>query len=95
MNYGINEDYPASIGNDLLCPGGGLANPEGGYIGLVNGTDLDASPPLRDDTVGGDALDIFVGYIGINNGDGTGSMDLWHQKTLNVNELPDIPLFEP
>ncbi|NIP31312.1 MAG: hypothetical protein GTO02_16885, partial [Candidatus Dadabacteria bacterium] len=24
MNYGINEDYPASRGNDLLCPGGGL-----------------------------------------------------------------------
>ncbi|NIP29501.1 MAG: hypothetical protein GTO02_03925, partial [Candidatus Dadabacteria bacterium] len=37
MNYGINEDYRASRGNDLLCPGGGLADPKGGYIIFEDG----------------------------------------------------------
>ncbi|NIP31322.1 MAG: hypothetical protein GTO02_16925, partial [Candidatus Dadabacteria bacterium] len=32
MNYGINEDYMASRGNNILCPGGGLSNPKGGFI---------------------------------------------------------------
>ncbi|NIP32073.1 MAG: hypothetical protein GTO02_21925 [Candidatus Dadabacteria bacterium] len=72
MNYGINEDYPASRGNNLLCPGGGLANPQGGYISFVNGLDLDGNPPGSD---GND--DIFIGLIGINNGNSTGSMDIW------------------
>ncbi|NIP29497.1 MAG: hypothetical protein GTO02_03905 [Candidatus Dadabacteria bacterium] len=73
MNYGINEDYSASKGNNLLCPGGGLADPQGGYISFENGANLDFdgnSPDITDE-------DIFVNFVGINNGDGTGSMDIW------------------
>lgn len=75
MNYGVNDDYGASRGNDVLCEGGGLADPRGGYISLENATH---NVPL-----GGDPysvylnFDVFVGYVGINNGNGTGSMDSW------------------
>ncbi|NIP30660.1 MAG: hypothetical protein GTO02_12250 [Candidatus Dadabacteria bacterium] len=71
MNYGINEDYPASRGEDLLCPGGGLADPDGGFISLEP-TNIDQNI-LPNDLLSGTS----VGLIGINNGDGTGSMDYW------------------
>ncbi|NIP32071.1 MAG: hypothetical protein GTO02_21915 [Candidatus Dadabacteria bacterium] len=74
MNYGINEDYPASRGTDLLCPGGGLANPQGGFVQFINGTNLDGTPPESE----ADGEDVFVGLIGINNNDGTGSIDIWY-----------------
>ncbi len=73
MNYGINEDYKASRGSDLLCPGGGLANPDGGFISFQNGSN-DAGTPIGDDA---SSDDVFVNFIGINNNDGTGSMDTW------------------
>ncbi len=73
MNYGINEDYRPSRGDDLLCPGAQLADPQGGFVSFENGanldfdgTDSDASP-----------ADVFVGWIGINNNNGTGALDLW------------------
>ena len=69
MNYGINEDYTNSISEDLLCPGGGLANPNGGFISFENGVNLDSD----DDSL----QDVFIGFIGINNNNGTGSMDAW------------------
>ncbi|NIP30140.1 MAG: hypothetical protein GTO02_08335 [Candidatus Dadabacteria bacterium] len=72
MNYGINEDYPNSRGGPLLCPGGGLANSQGGFINFVNGTN-DGLPPASD----ADSDAVFVHFIGINNNDGTGSMDNW------------------
>ena len=72
MVYGVNEDYPASKGDPLLCPGGGLADPQGGFVNFVNpnfvGTGVPELPSfLR-----------FIGFIGINNGNGTGSMDGWY-----------------
>ena len=71
MNYGINEDYTASRESNLLCPGGGLADPNGGYVSLENPVfTMDTSVTFNDD-------EIFVGLIGLNNGDGTGSMDYW------------------
>ena len=73
MNYGINEDYLNSRGGPLLCPGGGLADPNGGFVSFENGVNLDGTPPESDNGDG----DVFVGLIGINNGNGTGSMDLW------------------
>ncbi|NIP29383.1 MAG: hypothetical protein GTO02_03230 [Candidatus Dadabacteria bacterium] len=70
MNYGINEDYGSSKGTDLICQGGGLANSDGGYVLLVNG---------RFPVSAGESFDggftIFHGFIGLNNGNGTGSMD--------------------
>lgn len=71
MNYGINEDYFASRGDALLCPGGGLADPNGGFISFENGFFV----PIPNVEFDGD--EIFIGLIGINNADGTGSMDYW------------------
>ena len=70
MNYGVNEDYKASRENNLLCPGGGLSDPKGGYISFEN-TRPNPTPGSNPDN------SIFVGLIGINNGNGTGSMDYW------------------
>ena len=73
MNYGINEDYINSRDGALLCPGGGLANPQGGFISFENPANLD-NPDNNDFT------DMFVGFIGINNGNGTGSLDHWFYR---------------
>ncbi len=74
MNYGVNEDYPNSKGGPLLCPGGGLADPKGGYVLFDNR--MFPFPPEFD--VPGDP--VKHGFIGINNGNGTGSMDIWHTR---------------
>ncbi|NIP29386.1 MAG: hypothetical protein GTO02_03245 [Candidatus Dadabacteria bacterium] len=71
MNYGINEDYTASRGENLLCSGGGLADPNGGYIFFDN--------PRPNRMLLDDEEVLFIGLIGINNGDGTGSMDYWFE----------------
>ena len=71
MNYGINEDYKNSRGGPLLCPGGGLADPNGGYI-LFDNRNYPMPPGF---VTLGDL--VKYGFIGINNGDGTGSMDSW------------------
>ncbi|NIP31319.1 MAG: hypothetical protein GTN59_12415 [Candidatus Dadabacteria bacterium] len=70
MNYGINEDYPASRGNNLLCEGAGLTpNQTNGYISLENATFLS---PVTDDV---DEYFEFICMVGLNNENGTGSMD--------------------
>ncbi len=76
MNYGINEDYKASRGDDLLCPGGSLADPKGGFISFENGKFGTFDEFSGDDD---DEFEVptFVGLIGINNGNGTGSIDYW------------------
>ncbi|NIP31491.1 MAG: hypothetical protein GTO02_15270, partial [Candidatus Dadabacteria bacterium] len=55
-------------GSNLLCPGGGLANAQGGYVSLENPIFVKREEP---------DFEVFVGFIGINNGNGTGSMDMW------------------
>lgn len=97
MNYGINEDYRASRGNNLLCPGGGLADPRGGFVSFENGRfgtfggfldddDDDTTGPTGTADGGPIEFDIpiFVGLIGINNGNGTGSMDYWFSNSLDI-----------
>lgn len=69
MNYGVNEDYPNSRSGPLLCPGGGLADPLGGFITFEN-----LLFPLPENVPSTDAL-IVVGYVGLNNNNGTGSLD--------------------
>ena len=74
LNYGINEDYRASRGNNLLCEGAGL-NPDqtNGYISLENAFLLS---PIEDVDDGGEIDDFeFICMVGLNNNDGTGSMD--------------------
>ncbi len=73
MNYGINEDYRPSREDNLLCPGAQLADPQGGFVSFENGANLDFDGTERDD----DTDDVFVGWIGINNNNGTGALDLW------------------
>ena len=51
-------------------------NKEGGESSICLGTDTNGYVDLLLDTLGGGA-DFFVGFIGLNNGDGTGSMDAW------------------
>lgn len=73
MNYGVNEDYPNSKGGPLLCEGAGLLpGQSNGFISLENATFLS---PL--DTT--DSFE-FVCLVGLNNGDGTGSMDTCQYK---------------
>ena len=62
FEYGINEAIPNSKGGELLCPGNNI--PEG----IVK---------LRTEASGNNTF-LFAGYIGLNNGNGRGSMDsLW------------------
>ena len=68
MNYGINEDYQNSRGGPLLCEGAGLLPDQThGYIYLENATYITTIPDGREGE--------FVCMVGINNGNGTGSMD--------------------
>ena len=71
MNYGVNEDYRNSKDDPLLCPGASLADPKGGYVLFDNfrsGANL----------LSGDLV-LFIGLVGINNNDGTGSIDYWFE----------------
>ena len=69
MNYGINEDYPNSRDGSLLCPGGGLAPGQThGFVSLEDAVVNDGDTTLVEEFE-------FVCLVGINNGNGTGSMD--------------------
>ena len=72
MNYGINEDYVNSRGGPLLCEGASL-NPgqTNGYISLEDVSFLSPLDVGDTDPIGFE----FVCIVGLNNGDGTGSMD--------------------
>ncbi|NIP32065.1 MAG: hypothetical protein GTO02_21885 [Candidatus Dadabacteria bacterium] len=67
MNYGINDDYPASRGDNLLCKGASLLpGQKHGYISLENPTYVDPINIGRHN---------FICLVGLNNENGTGSMD--------------------
>lgn len=67
FEYGINNAFPHSKGAPLLCPGNNVTE------GFVR---LDLIPPFSD-------FDIFAGYVGLNNGNGRGSMDsFWSENFL-------------
>ncbi len=64
FEYGINEAIPHSKGGEVLCPGNNISE---GFVLLDNVVqNIDESPGVR-----------FYGYIGLNNGNGRGSMDSW------------------
>ncbi len=64
--YGINNAIPHSKGGELLCPGNTVSE---GFVRLE---------VLNLDKVSPDNLDDFVVFIGLNNGNGRGSLDtLW------------------
>ena len=66
FEYGINNTIPHSKGGELLCPGNIISD------GIVT---LDRFPA-------GEGLDrTLIGYVGLNNGNGRGSMDsFWHEN---------------
>jgi len=70
FEYGINEAIPNSKGGELLCPGNIISE---GVVVLT--------PENRgENTVG------FYGYIGLNNGNGRGSMDTMFFPALIFSE---------
>jgi len=63
IEYGINEAIPHSKGSELLCPNNVISD------GIVRLLSIDT---------GSDTGNPFVLYVGLNNGNGRGSMDaLW------------------
>jgi len=62
FEYGINEAIPHSKGGELLCPGNVISE---GTVLLNN---------ILQNRADGRGLEFF-GYVGLNNGDGRGSMD--------------------
>ena len=67
FEYGINNAFPHSRGGPLLCPGNNITE------GFVR---LNLIPPFSD-------FDVFTGYVGLNNGNGRGSMDsFWSENFL-------------
>ena len=68
MNYGINEDYPNSRGGPLLCDGAGLLPGQThGYISLEDA--------VYDTSIPGQRESEFFCVYGLNNNNGTGSME--------------------
>ena len=65
LEYGINESLPSSKGAPLLCPNNVVSE---GFVRL--------------DNITYDQLDeIFVLFVGLNNGNGRGSMDsIWYDN---------------
>ncbi len=64
FEYGINNAIPHSKGGELLCPGNII---DEGFVTMTRITSV--SFPL----------DNFIGFIGLNNGNGRGSMDsFWY-----------------
>ena len=75
FEYGINNSFPHSKGGPLLCPGNNITE------GFVR---LNLIPPFAD-------FDVFAGYVGLNNGNGRGSMDsFWSENFL----IPNLPTSE-
>jgi len=75
FEYGINEAIPHSKGGELLCPGNQISD---GFVRLEY---------LED---GGDTDSDGIYFIGLNNGNGRGSMDsMWFQNVGQIELPPD------
>lgn len=62
LNVGINDLFPSTNGEITICPGN---NSSSGFVELLS----------DEENINDEA--IIVGYAGLNNGNGTGSMDSW------------------
>jgi len=70
FEYGINNALPHSKGGELLCPGNTISE---GFVRLSNIGN------------GSSTTEFFVMFIGLNNGNGRGSMDaMWNQSTFSL-----------
>lgn len=77
LEYGINEVFPHSKGSPLLCPNNNITE---GTVRLKV-EDLFGEHPDNDNDPDGflDGDEFFTGFVGLNNGNGRGSMDaIWY-----------------
>ena len=68
FEYGINNAIPHSRGGELLCPGNNISE---GFVRLER---FDAGDDDDDDF---DEGSMTAHFVGLNNGNGRGSMDFW------------------
>jgi len=88
FEYGINEAFPHSKGSPLLCPSNNITE---GTVhlrveDLFGERPIDPDNPL--DSIGQflDGDEFFTGFIGLNNGNGRGSMDaIWYPGIADPN----------
>ena len=66
FDYGINETIPHSKGGELLCPGNVIGE------GIVKMSLIDQEIPAP--------TPIFLGFVGLNNGNSRGSLDSFFQS---------------
>jgi len=75
FEYGINEAIPHSRGSELLCPGNNISE---GFVQFTLNQSIAADR-------GGPPHLFLTGFVGLNNGNGRGSMDSWW--SINCNSL--------
>ena len=76
FEYGINETIPHSRNGELLCPGNTISE---GFVRLKRFTNFDENSNE-------DGEPSFVAnFIGLNNGNGRGSMDFWMNQSCFIN----------
>jgi len=76
FEYGINNAIPHSKGGELLCPGNNISE---GFVRFTHIVD------------GSEAEDDGISFIGLNNGNGRGSMDaFWLQNTETLIGPPPV-----
>jgi len=73
FEYGINNAIPHSKGGELLCPGNNI---EEGIARFQNTSIRCTEPPA------------FINFIGLNNGNGRGSMDSWFNQNPRTPTQP-------
>ena len=85
LEYGINDAFPHSQGGPVLCPQNNITE---GTVRLRVEDFFGEAPGNLADGVFGPFLDgneFFAGYVGLNNGNGRGSMDsLFFPMIINV-----------
>lgn len=78
LNLGLNDVFPATNGDNFICPGN---QDTSGYLDLI-GSDGDFRNSF--------GFGLFVGFAGLNNGNGTGSMDSFVGNTQEICDFfPD------
>ena len=89
LEYGINDAFPHSQGGPVLCPQNDI--PEGTVRLTVEDAFGELPGNLNDGILGFlDGDEFFAGYVGLNNGDGRGSMDsMWYPGFGEVFALID------
>lgn len=82
LNYGIDNSIPNSQGFGNICPTNKLAVGDSGWLFMPFLGELCFDPVVGIPATGECLFQgSFVGYLGLNNGNGTGSMDSFWQSS--------------